>query len=187
MDFDKFTLLSHILLRKIFYHLETIDQISCSLVCKRWFNDRDHLYRFKRIPYIDGSNLKSYQLLISRAEDSKNNYELDNEYDDKFGSDSLLMAIKSIMTLEEFGEIKYGVKNIVLSGYDREIKLGAIPESCTSLNLGGGFVAPLTEGVLPQSLKSLCLGTQEPGKLSAVSIPTAGIRTVPSVAIAEFQ
>ncbi|EFA79278.1 hypothetical protein PPL_07696 [Heterostelium album PN500] len=72
---------SHVLLNKIVEYLSNnIDKIFFSLVCKRWFKDRERYlkFRFDHMNLIDqqSSNrifLNSYQLLINNAINQKNN------------------------------------------------------------------------------------------------------------------
>ncbi|EFA80609.1 hypothetical protein PPL_06548 [Heterostelium album PN500] len=72
--------LSHLLLSKIVNYLDNIDRIVFTLVCKRWFDDRDKYLSFNTddINIINDNNvgvftLKSYRSLILRSFNQKSN------------------------------------------------------------------------------------------------------------------
>ncbi|EFA75741.1 hypothetical protein PPL_10794 [Heterostelium album PN500] len=164
---DKIVNLPHLILNKIITYLkDNIDIICFSLVCKRWYNDREKYLVFKTdhitlfalhntdIKQCDKHfNLPSYHNVFMKSIQSKNDcilvlnkklYQYRN-YDYFYDDDleyiyRLISESQSVTVLGDCHTLKYG-----------------LPKSIKSLKFDYDFDEPLVKGSLPGSLEVLDL------------------------------
>ncbi|EFA80566.1 hypothetical protein PPL_06505 [Heterostelium album PN500] len=187
---NKLVNLSHLLLSNIVFYLDNnIDRIVFTLVCKRWFDERDKYLTFniKDINEINKENtshiyLKSYRSSII------NSIKLNKKY---MGVLSIFQALEIniviyLDNLKDIDKIQPNIKTIVLfGGFDNQFDHSVfenffsvlsnsnvtklekcdtlkyrLPENLTSLSLSDSFPnETLLPGSLPAKLKKLCFGS----------------------------
>ncbi|EFA75808.1 hypothetical protein PPL_10863 [Heterostelium album PN500] len=179
---NKIVNLSHLILNKIISCLDdNIDIICFSLVCKRWYNDRDKYLIFNTDNinlYIPNNtdiyqnnkhfNLPSYHNIFMKSIQSKTDcsllfskkkqYRYDYHYDEVRELNSIPSNVSKIDYVAGDTEYIYRLLSesqsvTVLNGCCT-LKYG-LPKSIKSLKFNGDFNEPLVKGLLPNSLEVL--------------------------------
>ncbi|EFA81424.1 CIGB-like protein [Heterostelium album PN500] len=166
--------LSHILLSNIVNNLkDNTDKICFSLVCKRWFDDRNRYLLFDTdslyCVYKDSSRitLNSYRSLISESLDKKKQRTITDELDLNIEKLTLNRAI-----LIRSEPVKLFTKLYDLISKSNVIEVGVLPDTLESLEMSK-LNQILEPGVLPTSLKILRVIGETPDKyLKVGSLPS---------------
>ncbi|EFA77924.1 hypothetical protein PPL_08568 [Heterostelium album PN500] len=185
---DKIVNLSHLILNKIISYLDdNIDRICFSLVCKRWYNDRDKYLIFN----IDSTDLftlnttdfkqyhkhfklQSYHNIFIKSIQSKTdcslyigykNYDnLDYHYDDQEYLYRLISESQSVTTLNGCSTLKYGlpksIRSLTFNNFDEPLVKGSLHNSLEVLDFQD-FNQEILPGVLPDGLRKLTLNSYQ--------------------------
>ncbi|EFA78975.1 hypothetical protein PPL_08443 [Heterostelium album PN500] len=156
--------LSHLLLLKIVSYLEdNIDRICVSLVCKRFFDERD------KYLYFNTDNI------------GMNNIQVEEDKDDEIYNHKNVFTLKSyrssiLRSLNQKKEIYKMISNSnvsTLKGISSLscISAGVLPNTLKKLKFGSNFNQALEPHVLPSSLTHLQLGRDYAQTLQVGSLP----------------
>ncbi|EFA82669.1 hypothetical protein PPL_04363 [Heterostelium album PN500] len=161
--------LPHILLSKITNHLkDNIDRICFTLVCSRWFSERDKYLSFNKdkilvdiIQKNDQFYLKSYQCLMSKSLESKDTCTLIIDNDQMTPGvlpstlENLILGSKFNQPLEP-GVLPASLRVLVFKGlaFKQNLQVGSLPPNLEVLEYTG-FRGPITSEVLPSTLHTL--------------------------------
>ncbi|EFA77941.1 hypothetical protein PPL_08586 [Heterostelium album PN500] len=176
----------HVLLSNIVNNLsDNIDKICFTLVCKRWFNDRDKYLKFNNVRLYSSMKphifLNSYRSLLFDAIEQKRKFTLSlgEDSEDK-PYDFIITNIDNINTIDKSKNYKITINqddmsflattfNVVKLLKCRTLKF-PLPMSLTSIEFTGRFDEPLFQGCFPPTIRSLEFGDRfnqpiEPGVL----------------------